>query len=171
MFAYAASMMLGAMALAAVVVALSIRAPRVLLVPLALLCAVAATEAAHIRLPQSTWRVPRTWGRLGPIGFAATFGFALGPGILTALPSACFYVVIYYALTGPPAGIVFLALGLFAAVRAIPLLAIAGLSRTRSQHTVGLVDRSGAIATALAPVEVAVLLMFAMNLLLMEPAL
>jgi hypothetical protein len=170
MIAYVTSMALGAMALATVIIASSIHAPRGLLVPLAFLCAIAASEAVHIRLPQSTWRVPQTWGRLGPIGFASSFGFALGIGLLTAVPSPGFYVAIYYALTGPPAGVTFLAFALYAVVRATPLLAVARLSYFRCEHPAHRVQRWSKTASALAPIEAVVLLAFGMNVLLMAIA-
>jgi hypothetical protein len=35
----------------------------------------------------SRWRVPAAWQRAGHLGFAGLFGFSLGLGVVTSLPS------------------------------------------------------------------------------------
>jgi hypothetical protein len=79
-------------------------------------------------LPASRWRIPRSWSTFGEGPFVLLFGLVLGLGVLTALPSFGFYVLIAWGLTASfyvtwPA---FLA---FAAGRAVPVVAAAALWR------------------------------------------
>jgi len=50
------------------------------------------------RPPSSFWQVPRTWERMGPVGYPLSFGMALGLGFLTIVISLEFYVVVLAAL-------------------------------------------------------------------------
>lgn len=47
-----------------------------------------------LNIPSSRWRVPRSFSMFGEGPFVLLFGFALGLGVLTALPSFGFYVLI-----------------------------------------------------------------------------
>lgn len=49
------------------------------------------------KLPGSHWRVPRSFGRWGYIGFAGSFGLILGAGVLTAIPGAGIYLLVVWA--------------------------------------------------------------------------
>jgi cytochrome c biogenesis protein CcdA len=74
--------------------------------------------------PASRWRVPRSFSMFGEGQFVLVFGFVLGLGVLTALPSFGFYVLVAWGLTGSlyftlPA---FLA---FSAGRALPVITAA----------------------------------------------
>lgn len=71
--------------------------------------------------PSSPWRVPRSWSTFGERPFVLVFGLALGAGVLTALPSFGFYVLLAWGLTaglqlGLPAFVA------FAGGRAAPVL-------------------------------------------------
>src|SRR5690349_12610895 len=68
----------------------------------AAVCLAAATAVATgVRVPGSRWMVPREWARFGAAGHAACFGFALGTGVMTLLPSAAFYALLAAAEAAP----------------------------------------------------------------------
>jgi hypothetical protein len=54
-----------------------------------------------LRLPGSRWMVPREWARFGTPSYAALFGFALGTGVITALPSPALYALLAMVEAAP----------------------------------------------------------------------
>lgn len=63
--------------------------------------AVFAAAAALRLVPtprSSNWRVPRGWNVAGETPFALAFGVILGFGVLTAIATAGFYVIVLWAL-------------------------------------------------------------------------
>jgi hypothetical protein len=61
----------------------------------------AAAAALGLRPPSSPWRVPRGWAQAGDAGFATIFGFALGLGFPTLVPTFGFYALVAWGLTEP----------------------------------------------------------------------
>jgi hypothetical protein len=62
---------------------------------------VAAMSAVHdlgllpFRLPSRSWQVPQSWKRFRPSVMSALFGFGIGLGVLTRIPFASFYLVVF----------------------------------------------------------------------------
>jgi hypothetical protein len=156
---YTLAVVAGALALAAVLDAAghALRAPWAGVGAVALVAAIFAAEALPVQLPQSRWRVPREWGRLGPVGYAAAFGSALGLGVLTALPSPGFYVILYYGLTGASLVSIWIVAIAFAVGRALPMLAIAAATRRSGEYPAGPVELVARTLTAASPLEVLLL--------------
>jgi hypothetical protein len=92
---------------------------------------VGATAAAAVfirafptrrRILGSRWRVPRRWGQFGHVPYAAVFGFSLGTGILTALPSAGYYSVLAWGVTAQAWERIWPVFLSFALARAVPMI-------------------------------------------------
>lgn len=119
----------------------------------ALLAAAAVLGEPRLRAPGSRWMVPRQWARLGYTGYAAAFGFALGLGFATLVPSAGWYAVVA-AAAGTAAWwqsvVVVLAFGMARA----PMAALLTVRSTlRHAHPVAHMDGVVNMARRLAAVE------------------
>lgn len=77
-----------------------------LIVPVAIL---GATGALHdmkllpFDLPTTCWQVPQSWKRFCPSVMAACYGFGIGVGVLTRIPFASFYLVLFASAAGASA--------------------------------------------------------------------
>jgi len=75
--------------------------PAVAAVCLASAVLLALQAVVPLRLPGSHWMVPREWARFGTTRYAALFGFALGTGVVTALPSPALYALLAMVEAAP----------------------------------------------------------------------
>lgn len=93
---------------------------------LALVLAGASARLPGLRFRGSPWRVPSSWGRIGKVPYAALFGATLGTGLLNALSSPAYFVLLAWAVlvatTWPPVLLVF---AVFALARALPTVVMA----------------------------------------------
>lgn len=71
--------------------------PGVVVSASAAFAAVAALQLVP-SLPSSSWRVPRGWNIAGETPFALAFGVILEVGVLTAIATAGFYVIVLWGL-------------------------------------------------------------------------
>jgi hypothetical protein len=133
--------------------------------PIGLVGATAAAAAAgFIRpLPSSPWRVPRSWVRLGDTAYSAIFGFVLGLGFATSVPSSGFYFLVAWALSAQWATAI-LVFGLFAVARATPLI-VAGVLVPPTVNTAAYAWRARRWALRAAPLEAILLTLIAAMLL------
>ena len=97
---YVAALVAGSVLLAAILDMVGELAPIPTIV-VGITAVAAASMAAGLvpALPSSPWRVPRSWSTFGERPFVVVFGLALGAGVLTALPSFGFYVLLAWGLT------------------------------------------------------------------------
>ena len=96
----------------------------------ALASALIGSGVVPLPFPESTWRIPRGWARLGHVAYSGLFGGILGAGILTALPSVGFYALLAWGLAATGWQPVVVAFGAFSAGRGIPFL-LAAVSAAR----------------------------------------
>jgi hypothetical protein len=126
----------------------------------------ALAAAAALRLlpapPSSPWRVPRGWNTVGQTRFALVFGLILGFGLLTAVSTAGFYVVVLFALYAEPSAAVLVIMA-FIVGRAVPSH-IAVLPAFRADVTM-FTWRLARVLRALRPAEAAPLVALAVALL------
>lgn len=122
--------------------------------------AYAAAAAVRIApsLPSSPWRVPRGWNIAGETPFAVVFGIVLGIGLLTAVATSGFYVVVLWALYAEWREAISVLLA-FAVGRAVPSY-LALLPRFRSD-TPMFTWRLARLLVALRPAEAAPLVVLA----------
>lgn len=138
--------------------------------PVTMVSAVAFSSAAVAAIRPSSlplgsrWRIPRTWRGLGPTKYAAVFGFILGMGVLTAIPSISFLTLLVWCTSAPAWRDVLLVFVAFGASRSLPL-AIATV-RANRRNEIGLVDRVAMSVQRLAALEVVVLTLVGLLLLL-----
>jgi hypothetical protein len=141
-----------------------------LLVPIRLPLVVAAAVAivvslisalTPIALPQSRWRVPSVWSQLGPRRYAGAFGVALGLGVVTALPSNGFYVLLFVGLSSESWLLILLALLLFGVARAVPVFASAGYADFTGINPASTTMTWRQISVWLGTVELVLLVLFA----------
>lgn len=158
--------MSGSVALALLLSAFPFNAPRVLLAPLSICGGLVALQAIQIRLPQSPWRVPKSWSLDGQISFVFRFGFVLGFAILTAVPSPGLYVMLYFGMTRPGLSILLVVFAVFAAFRAAPMGIVSGRNLRTITYPVSLVDSLTEMARRASVVEAALLLALAMAVVL-----
>jgi len=110
----------------------------------AAVCALAAIAVAverRWRLPGSSWMVPREWARLGPVGHAGAFGFLLGTGVVTVLPSAAMYAVLVAAESAPHWWHAYAVMLCFGGARASMVIYLTARSTLRALHPVEGLDR------------------------------
>jgi hypothetical protein len=129
--------------------------PMQLIALVALVATMSVTGLFH--LPESRWRVPRSWGRFGHTMFAALFGVVLGLGVLTAVSSAGYYVLLAWAVLVPSWSYVWPTFVAFGVGRAIPLVLIAVLSGGQEGRLPSVLQQMRARAQALVYVEAALL--------------
>jgi len=120
-----------------------------------LLCAAAVAMERRVRVPGSSWMVPRTWARLGATGYAAAFGALLGTGVATLLPSAALYALLAVAQSAPAWWQCMAPLLAFAAARAVFTLLLTARSVRRGTHPVAHLRRMHSVARRAAPLETA----------------
>ena len=122
-------------------------------VPIAALLATAWTVTG-LRVPGSGWRVPRAWGRFGPSAYSALFGLVLGSGVMVALPSAGYVVLIVAGVSENSWLLTIAAFSLFGLLRVIPVIIVA---RQVHRHADGesALDRLGVLAGRAATAEIA----------------
>lgn len=164
--AYVVGMLVGALALAGIMtgIDLTLTLPRSAGAIAGLALVVPACLVSPMLFPQSRWRIPREWERLGKVRYSAIFGFVLGVAILTAIPAISFYFLIIYALVAGPAAsmVIFVSFGL---ARAVPVIVAARHAATTKEYPVGITDRLSRLASGLKFVEVGFLLASAIALL------
>jgi hypothetical protein len=121
--AHAAGLAAGSLAVAAILFLLGTVAghpPAWALGALAVFLAAVSAHLVRLRLSGSPWRVPASWGRIGRIPYAAVFGFTLGTGLLNALSSPAFFLVLAWPLAAGGWGSVYPVFLAFALGRALP---------------------------------------------------
>ena len=97
-----------------------------------LLFVIVRVSSLDIRAPTSGWVVPRHWRAVGWVRWSFLFGFLLGFGFLTAVPTGCYYIVILSAVAlGDPASATCV-LATFGATRCLPLLVVSRCLRAPS---------------------------------------
>jgi hypothetical protein len=87
-----------------------------------LLAALVEIAPFAIRLPSSSWRIPRHWAQEGALRTAAIFGGLLGSGFATATSSAGLFVVWSWAFAAPSWSAVWPVAATYGFCRGIPLL-------------------------------------------------
>jgi hypothetical protein len=115
----------------------------------------AGAVAAEMRVPVlgSRWMVPRAWARLGPTGYAAAFGFALGAGVVTMMPSAALYALLGAAQAAPVWWQSFALLLTFGSTRALLTVLLTARSARRGTHPVERMDWVSQVGAHAATVE------------------
>ena len=118
-----------------------------------------------LRVPGSSWMVPREWARFGTTRYAALFGLALGTGVATALPSPALYALLA-AVEAAPRWWQAVALMLtFGAARAAMAPLLTARSARRGVHPSLGLDRLRDSMARLGIVEIALLGALAAELL------
>lgn len=134
----------------------------------ALVSSVVGSGVIPIRLPESGWRIPRSWARFGHTTYAALFGGVLGLGVLTAIPSIGFYTLLVWGLSRADWQTVLLIFGVFGVARALPLVFSAIGAKRRGKYPDEELDKIEKLAERVAfPIEV-VLLATVGTLILMQ---
>jgi hypothetical protein len=96
----------------------------------ALVSAVIGTGVVPMRLPESRWRIPRSWARFGHAAYSGLFGGILGLGVFTAIPSVGFYALLAWGVTAESWHAVAPVFGAFGLARILPLVvAMVGAKR------------------------------------------
>ncbi len=171
--AHTAAMLLGAAATASLLVAVNRALGAMPAAAVATICACSAAAIAlqavlHLRMapPGSRWMVPRQWARFGTTAYAACFGFALGTGVMTLLPSAALYALLALAESAPRWWQSYVIMVTFAAARGVmvPLLTTRSIRRGLHPSVGG--DRLRDNMARLGVVETVLLAALAMELLL-----
>lgn len=109
-------------------------------IPAALMIFLGGTSALDwpaTNVISSRWRVPASWGsRFGATTFSVIFGFSLGTGILTKLPSMAFVALLVWCAAGGSMLSTATVMSVFGMVRAAPVIALSLSSRTwREVHS------------------------------------
>jgi hypothetical protein len=121
-------------------------------------------------LPSSSWRVPRSWAGAGDFGYAAAFGAALGPGLLTEVTFSGFYVLLVVCVLLGDTAVSAALFIVFALTRAIPTLAIGEAAPADGAGGLAFVARANGLLRDLASegarVRAAVLVSVALLILL-----
>jgi hypothetical protein len=115
----------------------------VILAPLALVMAIREIGLIRVRLPNSPYRVPREWLRLGYWRGPLLYGVAMGPGFLTSTPFASYHVFVLWILLGATPVIAGFAGALFGLVRGASIFALTGSLGVTG--TSWLLSREGAV--------------------------
>lgn len=129
----------------------------------AVVCIAAAVAmVAGVRVPGSRWMVPREWARFGTTGHAALFGFSLGTGVATLLPSAAMYALLVAAASAPSTGQSYAVMLTFAAARGLMVPLLTARSARLGVHPAVGIDRLRDAMARLGSVEVVLLVALAM---------
>jgi hypothetical protein len=154
--AHTAAMLAGSAAVAAALLGMSRALGRAPVAVVAAVCVAAASAVAlenRFVTPGSHWMVPRHWARLGPVGHSAAFGFLLGTGVATVLPSAAMYAVLVVAESAPRWAETLAVMLSFGAARALLVLHLTVRSALRELHPVAGLDRLRGAVRRAAPLE------------------
>ena len=119
--------------------------PAVWCAVIALALAVFASGMLPVSLRGSRLRVPQAWFQLGDVLYSAAFGLGLGSGILLALSSPGYYMLVAWGLSGAAWAAIWPVFVAFAAGRAIVFAANAIAARKPAGDALVTVDRSVAI--------------------------
>ncbi|WP_419165781.1 hypothetical protein [Candidatus Palauibacter sp.] len=107
-----------------------------------LVCVVAGVAATQLRLPYSTWVVPREWNQLPRGVHAFAFGAALGLGVATRIPFAAMHVVMATCLLVGSPQMALASFGAFGLVRAAPMILVSrGLATRGDSDIIAELDR------------------------------
>ncbi len=128
--------------------------------------AASSSTLIPVRLPESRWRVPRTWDHFGHTLYAAVFGGVLGLGVLTALPSAGFYTLAAWGLAVGQWQYVWPVFGIFGVVRALVSLLIILRAHQHREYPAELLERVSALTGLVFPAEIVLLTVVGLLLLL-----
>lgn len=145
--AYSAGALFGGTLLALPLAAVAVLVPNgdlaiIALLLFVLVCVVAAAAGTRLRLPYSTWVVPREWDQLPRVVHAFAFGAALGIGVATRIPFAAMHVVLATCiLVGSPL-MAIASLGTFGLARAAPMILVSrGLAIHADSNILAELDR------------------------------
>jgi hypothetical protein len=155
---YASALLLGAAALGSVVHLAARPAgylPDAVAAVVVLWCAATMLGLVPDVLPNSRWRIPRTWGWFGRRAYTAIFGGILGFSALTALPSVSLYALVAWGATERSWRDVLAVFVVYGLSRAAPVLT--ALSRPAYAGDMVVVDGIALAARVFWPVEVALL--------------
>jgi hypothetical protein len=111
---------------------------------MAVLCALVSLPVLPIYFVGSPWRVPQTWGQYGFWLYSALFGTALGTGILTALPSPGFYIILLTSFGSNDATLVIIISSAFAFGRWVTIM-VSALAIGRYANRLWIVDSATAV--------------------------
>lgn len=107
-----------------------------------LVCVVAGVAGTRLRLPYSSWIVPREWNRFPRAACAFAFGAALGLGVATRIPFAAMHVVMATCLLVGSPQMALASFGAFGLVRAAPMVLVSrGLATHGDPDIVAELDR------------------------------
>jgi hypothetical protein len=134
--------------------------PSPLLIPIVALLGV-AIRIAPIGLPETGWRVPRSWARFGHTAYASLFGAVLGVGFLTAIPAAGFYVLLAWGVAAPSWNEIWPVFAAFAGARAMPFLIVALATIGTRSEPVDVLERIRRMVTPLIYIELTLLTLIA----------
>lgn len=132
---------------------------------LAVVLALVAGKVAPIELTGSPWRVPRSLSRRGRRFSAFVFGAYLGTGVLTALSSPAFYLILAWCVAADEWGLIWPVMLAFGVGRAVPMILLSVTARRTEANLQNDVPRAAEVVANLAPVEAVLLLTFSMVLM------
>jgi hypothetical protein len=135
--------------------------PRWVLGLLAAFLAAASARLPWLKLRGSPWRVPSSWGRIGRVPYAAMFGFTLGTGLLNALSSPAYFLLLAWSsVTGSWPAVVVVS-GAFSLARALPVMVTTALSGRDDGALPEVLRRLRSVASYLFSVEAIALMALA----------
>lgn len=117
-------------------------------------CAWCTASRRLVSRLQSRWLIPQKWARAGRVRFAAIFGWILGLSFLTRISSVGFYALAAWGLGNQDFKEVWIVFGSYGLFRALPLIAISGLMRSRRGHKFEGLQEWERFAYLLRPAEV-----------------
>ncbi len=165
LFAYPIGLLAGGLAMGAALRLLGSLVPGALpLWPLAVVAvalALIAVRVIPIQLRGSLWRVPQSWYRFGAVSYALGFGVTMGTGVMTALSSPGYYLLLIWGLIAGGWATVLSVFAAFAVGRAAAFLVVALVAYRQDRSAGDLLDQADVLAGRLAPVEAAVLVALA----------
>jgi hypothetical protein len=87
-----------------------------------------------LELPLSRWQVPGRWARYGHVCYSAAFGAALGPGVVTRLPSPSLLLLLAWSSMAPSWLLAVAPMAVFGWSRLSTTLTLVSASATRAAH-------------------------------------
>jgi len=115
----------------------------------------------RLDLPLSTWQVPRGWARCGHVCYSAAFGAALGPGVVTRLPSPALLLVLAWPAAAASWPQAVAPAAAFALARAATTIVVVGTSTIRRRHPVAILGGWSGALRGLPALEAAALVAIA----------
>ncbi len=107
-----------------------------------LVSVVAGVTGIRLRLPYSSWIVPREWNRFPRVVHAFAFGGALGLGVATRIPFAAMHIVMATCLLVGSPLMALASFGAFGLVRAAPMILVSrGLATHAGTNILEELDR------------------------------